>query len=109
MESSGLRRAPSKANRNPPPLNSIPGDANALSPFPEALLPVSRTGWAEVIKGLPSAGLWEVHIISHFFSMWIFRDFVLPLRGINLGLQKHFLLREVSSSPIQPALVADTE
>lgn len=48
-----------------------------------------------------------MQIFLSLFPMWIFRDFVLPLRGINLGLQKDFPLREVSS-PLQPALaVAD--
>lgn len=39
-----------KANHNTPPLNSVPRDTNAPSPFPDDLLQSPEAGWAGVTE-----------------------------------------------------------
>lgn len=68
----GLRIVLLKANHNTlphPTPNSIPKDTNAPSPFPDDLLPISRSwvGWSKRVFPVQDAGM----CISFFFPFYL--------------------------------------
>lgn len=63
-------------------LDSIPEDAMLCAPSLMSCCQPPETEWAEVMQ----FSQYSVQFSS--LSTWIFRDFVLPFRGIKLGLKK---------------------